>query len=47
MKFCSAASWLAALLLAVALAAVLAWTFRAYQSPAHIAQWLSLRQLCR
>ena len=33
--------------LAVVLASVLYCTFRAYQNPAHIAQWLSLLQLCR
>lgn len=33
--------------LAVALAIALALTFRAYLRPEHVAQWVSLLQLCR
>lgn len=47
MKLWRSARWLGAVLVAVAIAAVLAWTFRAYQNPANVAQWLSLLQLCR
>jgi hypothetical protein len=47
MRAWPATRWFVGLLLAVALAAVLTWTFRTYQNPAHIAQWLSVLQLCR
>lgn len=36
--------WVGGLLV---LAALLGWTFTAYRNPVHVAQWLSLLQLCR
>jgi hypothetical protein len=47
MKLGPTARTLAALALVAVLAIALGYTFRAYQNPIYVAQWLSVLQLCR